>query len=113
MAYNEKLAERLRQQFTARPESAAVTERKMFGGLAFLVRGHMCCGIVGDELMVRVGLDGHEAALQEKHARPMDFTGKPMRGMVYVAKPGIATAKQLGKWVERGLQFVQTLPAKK
>jgi TfoX/Sxy family transcriptional regulator of competence genes len=110
MAYNEKLAERIRRQLCAR---ADVVERKMFGGLAFIVRGHMCCGVVGDELMVRVGLAGYEAALKEKHAREMDFTGKPLRGMVYVAAPGIASSKQLGKWVGRGLQFALTLPEKK
>ena len=63
--------------------------------------------------MVRVGPALYEAALEEKHAREMDFTGKPLRGMIYVAAPGIASAKQLGKWVERALQFVLTLPEKK
>lgn len=110
MAYNEKLAERIRRQLSERKH---VTERKMFGGLAFLVRGHMCCGIVGNELMVRVGPEAYDAALKEKHARPMDFTGKPMRGMLYVAAPDIATSKRLGKWIERGLQFVLALPEKK
>ncbi len=110
MAYNEKLAERIRQRLSGRAE---VTERKMFGGLAFMVRGHMCCGVGGDELMVRVGPDLYEAALKEKHAREMDFTGKPLRGMIYVAAPGLSSDKQLGGWVERGLQFVLTLPEKK
>ncbi|MGH9917149.1 MAG: TfoX/Sxy family protein [Pyrinomonadaceae bacterium] len=110
MAYNEKLAERIRRQLSNRMD---VVERKMFGGLAFMVRGHMCCGVVGDELMVRVGPAGYEATLKEKHAREMDFTGKPLRGMVYVAVPGLASAKQLGKWIERGLEFVLTLPEKR
>lgn len=110
MAYSEKLADRIRQQLSNRTD---IVERKMFGGLAFMVKGHMCCGVVGDELMVRVGPEGYESALKEKHAREMNFTGKPLRGMVYVGAPGIATAKQLGKWVERGLQFVLTLPEKK
>jgi TfoX/Sxy family transcriptional regulator of competence genes len=110
MAYNETLANRIRQQLSNRTD---VVERKMFGGLAFMVRGHMCCGVVGDELMVRVGPEGYEAALKEKHAREMDFTGKPLRGMVYVAASGLASARQLDKWVERGLQFVNTLPEKK
>lgn len=78
-----------------------------------MVRGHMCCGVVGDELMVRVGAEAYEAALEKNHVREMDFTGKPLRGMVYVAAPGLASAKQLGKWVERGLQFVHTLPEKR
>lgn len=110
MAYNENLAERIRQQLSNRTD---IVERKMFGGLAFMGRGHMCCGVVGDELMLRVGTEAYGAALKEKHAREMDFTGKPLRGMVYVGAPGIATAKQLGKWVERGLHFVLTLPEKK
>ncbi len=110
MAYNEELAERIRQLLSDRTD---VTERRMFGGMAFMVRGHMCCGIVGDELMLRVGPDLYEAALKEKHVREMDFTGKPLRGMIYVASPGISSAKQLGKWVARGLQFVLSLPEKK
>ena len=110
MAYGEKLAERIRHQLSARTD---VAERKMFGGLAFMVRGHMCCGVVGDELMVRVGPDAYEVALKEQHAREMDFTGKPLRGMVYAAAPGIASAKQLSKWVERGLQFTISLPEKR
>ncbi len=100
MAYNEKLAERIRRQLSDRTD---VAERKMFGGLAFMVKGHMCCGVVGDELMVRVGPEAYEAALKEKHAREMDFTGKPLRSMVYVAAPGIASVKQLGRWIVRGL----------
>jgi len=110
MAYNEELAERIRKQLSNRTD---VAERKMFGGLAFMVRGHMCCGVVGDQLMVRVGPESYEAALKEKHAGEMDFTGKPMRGMIYVAAPGLASTKQLGRWIERGLQFVLTLPEKK
>jgi TfoX/Sxy family transcriptional regulator of competence genes len=110
MAYNEKLAERIRRQLSDRTD---VVERKMFGGLAFMVRGHMCCGVVGDELMVRVGPEAYEVTLKEKHAREMDITGKPLRGMVYVAAPGIASAKQLGRWVKLGLQFTITLPEKK
>ncbi|MFN0087161.1 MAG: TfoX/Sxy family protein [Blastocatellia bacterium] len=110
MAYSEKLAGRVRRQLSDR---ADVAERRMFGGLAFMVRGHMCCGVVGEELMVRVGPEAYEAALRQAHAREMDFTGKPLRGMVYVAAPGLASARQLGKWIERGLQFVLTLPEKK
>jgi TfoX/Sxy family transcriptional regulator of competence genes len=110
MAYNEKLAERIRRRLSDRTD---VVERKMFGGLAFMVKGHMCCGVVGDELMVRVGPETYEAALKEEHVREMDFTGKPLRSMVYVAAPGLASAKQLGKWIERGLRFALTLPEKR
>jgi hypothetical protein len=72
----------------------------------------MCCGIVDRDLMVRVGPEGHEQALSQPHARPMDFTGKPMRGMVYVAAAGLRTEKSLRAWVDRGLRFVTTLPPK-
>ena len=64
-------------------------EERMFGGLAFMLNGHMCCGIVGDDLVVRTGLDRFEAALFRPHPRPMDFTGRPMRGFVYVSPPGL------------------------
>jgi TfoX/Sxy family transcriptional regulator of competence genes len=100
MAYDEKLAGRVRAALSRR---AVVEERKMFGGLAFLVKGSMTCGIVGDELMVRVGPDRHEEALARPNVRPMDFTGRPMRGMVFVAPPGLASAPALARWVELAL----------
>ena len=109
MAYDELLAERLRDALRRR---RGVTEKRMFGGLAFMVHGNMCCGIVKDELMVRVGKDAYDDALSQKHARPMDFTGKPLKGMVYVAKKGFAKQEDLKAWVERGMKFVKTLPKK-
>jgi hypothetical protein len=84
----------------------------MFGGLAFLVGGHMCCGVVGDRLMVRVGPDAYEEALGRPHARKMDFTGRPMRGLVYVEPRGFASEDALAGWIARGLAFVETLPPK-
>lgn len=89
-----------------------MVEKKMFGGLSFMVKGHMCCGVVGDELMVRVGPDGYEAALERPHARPMDFTGKPLKGFVYVAPQGFSTQSTLERWIRLALEFVETLPAK-
>ena len=89
-----------------------LTERKMFGGLAFMLDGNMCCGIVGDELMVRVGPDGYEAALGLPHARPMDFTGRPMKGMVYVGEEGLTSEDALVAWVGRGVDFASSLTAK-
>jgi TfoX/Sxy family transcriptional regulator of competence genes len=106
MAYDEALASRIRESLRDRRD---VTERKMFGGLAFLVSGHMCCGIVGRDLMVRVGREDYESALSEKHARPMDFTGRPMRGMVYVAPAGLRTRRALEAWIDRGVRFTRSL----
>ena len=109
MAYDEQFADRVRRLLTAFP---GVAERKMFGGLAFLLRGNMCCGVVGDELMVRVGAESYEAALLEPHAREMDFTGRPIRGFIYVAGEGVASEGDLRAWVERGARYAESLPAK-
>ena len=84
----------------------------MFGGLAFMVNGHMCCGIVGADLVVRVGADKCSEALSQPHARPMDFTGRPMRGFVYVGPPGYRSNVELRTWIQRGLRFVLSLPPK-
>jgi hypothetical protein len=83
----------------------------MFGGLAFMLRGHMCCGIVGDDLMLRLGDAGAEKALQKPHVRPMDFTGRPMRSMVYVAGAGLR-GRALRVWVERAAEHARSLPPK-
>lgn len=109
MAFDEELAARVRRQLAGRE---AVTEKRMFGGLAFLVRGNMCCGVVGEELMVRVGADEYPAALEQPHAREMDFTGRALRGFVYVSPAGIAADRDLAAWVGRGASFAETLPAK-
>lgn len=109
MAYDEQLADRVRRVLAGRPD---VTERAMFGGLCFMTRGRMCCGLVGDELMVRVGAEAHAAALSERHVRPMDFTGRPMVGMVFVEPEGLLTPRMLAGWVERGLAFAATMPPK-
>lgn len=109
MSYDEGLAKRVRVVLERR---RGISEKKMFGGLAFLVRGHMLCGVVGADLMVRVGPEAYERALARPHAREMDFTGRPLKGMVYVDASGVRTEKQLKSWVERGVQFARTLPAK-
>ena len=109
MAYNEKLAARVRLALAGEPW----TEKKMMGGLCFMVRGHMCCGVEKERLMVRVGPQAHKRAFKLKHAAPMDFTGRPMRGFVYVLAPGVATQRDVDAWVRRGLEFVVSLPAKK
>jgi len=101
MAYDEQLATRIREAFRTRHH---ISERKMFGGLAFLYRGRMCCGIVGSDLMVRVPDDEFDAVVDGPHARPMDFTGRPLRGFVYVSPPGFRTAAALRTWLTRGLR---------
>ena len=106
MAYDETLAERIRR---SRPTPPDITEKKMFGGLAFLHKGKMFCGIVKDELMVRVGSERYEESLRETHVRPMDFTGRPMKGYVFVESAGCRTDKEVRRWVERGADFVETL----
>lgn len=109
MAYDERLAERVREVLLGEER---VSERKMFGGIAFMVRGNMCCGVVKDELMVRVGPDQYDTLLGRPGARPMDFTGRPMKGLVYVAAPGLESDRALRAWVERGVWFAASLPAK-
>ena len=109
MAFSTHLADRIRAALAERDD---VEEKKMFGGLCFMVAGHMCVGIVGDDLMVRVGPDAYEASLAKPHARHMDFTGRPLKGMVYVEATGITTKRTLTTWVGRGLSFVLSLPPK-
>jgi TfoX/Sxy family transcriptional regulator of competence genes len=109
MAYEERVAERVRAALKGKRQ---VTEKKMFGGIAFIVRGHMTIGVQDDELMVRVGPDAYADALAQPGARKMDFTGKPLKGYVYVGPKGFKTAKVLEGWVERALAFNRTLDAK-
>jgi len=109
MPYDERLAERIRLALKRRP---GISERRMFGGLAFLLRGNMLCGVVDQDLMVRVGAEAYEQALARPHAREMDFTGRSLRGMVYVRASGVRTAKQLQSWLQQGLEFAKSLPAK-
>jgi len=109
MAYDEKLAERVREVLKRR---RGVSEKKMFGGLAFLVNGHMACGVQGDDLMVRVGAEDYDGALKRAGARPMDFTGRPLKGMIYVGPRGHERAPSLKAWVERGLSYARSLPPK-
>lgn len=109
MAYDEGLAQRIRETLA---ETTGVVEKKMFGGLCFMLRGNMCAGVSGDELMVRVGPDAYGEALALPHAREMDFTGKPLRGFVYVDPLGFESDEDLESWIERGARFARSLPAK-
>jgi TfoX/Sxy family transcriptional regulator of competence genes len=109
MAYDRNLALRIRQALAPR---ADIMERKMFGGLAFMLRGNMCCGVVGDKLMLRLGKEGAATALRDPHTSPMDFTGKVMKSMVYVGPEGTADPEDLNQWVNRGADYAASLPPK-
>lgn len=110
MAFDQALAERIRDLLLAHPGS---TEKKMFGGLAFMLNEHMAVGIVGDTLMARVGPDAYAETLQQPHVREMNFTGKPLKGYVYVAAEGVVSDEALEQWVDRCARFVESLPPKK
>lgn len=110
MAYDERLAQRIRNLLAGNP---AFTEKKMFGGIAFLRHGLMVVGVSDSALMARVGKQGYADALGRPHVRKMDFTGKPMQGYVFVDALGIKTDAQLRFWLERSEKFVATLPPKK
>jgi TfoX/Sxy family transcriptional regulator of competence genes len=109
MAYDAALVEKVRRA-TARRRG--VTERAMFGGVAFLLGGKMFCGVATGDLMVRVGPEKHAAALARTHVRPMDFTGRPMRGYVFVGPGGTRTQRQVDAWVAMGASFVATIEAR-
>ena len=102
MAYNEKLAERVREQFAS---IRKVEEKKMMGGLTFMVNGKMCAGVLNDDLMLRIDPDEYERALERRGCREMDFTGKPMKGFVFVAPEGTKTPQQLKYWTSLALAF--------
>jgi hypothetical protein len=103
MSYDEQLARRVRRCLADRTD---VVEKKMFGGLCFMVGGAMCCGLTKTDFMVRVGHEGYDDALAQPHARPMDFTGRPLKGMVYVGPQGIRTDAALARWLRRSLAFL-------
>jgi TfoX/Sxy family transcriptional regulator of competence genes len=109
MAHDESLIERVRRILGGR---ADVVEKRMVGGRSFMVGGHLCCGVSGSDLMVRVGPAANEAALAEPHTRPMQFAGRPLIGYVLVPPEGYRATMALEAWLQRGIDFVSTLPAK-
>jgi TfoX/Sxy family transcriptional regulator of competence genes len=109
MAYSEELATRIRKALVRRQ---GVAEKKMFGGLTFMLRGHMCCGVVNEDLVLRLGPEQGEKALTKPHTRECDFTGRPMKGMVMVAPGAYKTDNALQEWVRQAADFVLSLPAK-
>lgn len=109
MAYDEHLAARVREILSDRE---GVTSKQMFGGIAFMLSGNMACGVIKDDLCLRLGEELGEQALAEPHTRLMDFTGKPMKGFVYVSPEGTERDGDLRRWVERAVAFASTLPPK-
>ena len=109
MAYSDELAERVRAQLAGRN---GVTEREMFGAVAWMIEGNMACGVIGGGLLVRLGPDRAERALAQEHVGPMEFAGRRMGGFVVVAPKGLANPSALGVWVEAGAEFAAGLPPK-
>ena len=109
MAYDEGLAQRIREVLGEQP---GLVEKKMFGGIGFMVRGNMACGVNKDALIVRVGSEKHEEALARPHTRPFDITGRPMKGWVMVVSDGYESDESLEDWVQQGLDFALSLPTK-
>lgn len=109
MAYDEALADRIRDLLSAR---ADLSEREMFGGIVFMVADNMACGVIGEDLIVRLGEDQTEKALAEDGVRPFDFTGRPMKTTVYVSPERTSDDEGLAEWVEAGADFAASLPAK-
>lgn len=106
MAYDEGLAQRMREALATIPD---IDEKKMFGGIGFLLNGNMACGVNKDDLIVRVGPEAYETALAEPHTKEFDMTGRPMKGWVVVRPAGYETDEALKGWVQRGVDFALTL----
>ena len=109
MAFDAGLADRVRSLLSGR---SGLSEMKMFGGLAFMIHGHMCCGIVKTDLMLRLAEERVAAALERPHTRPMDFSGKPMKSMLFVTPQGTVSDEDLSEWVDAAVSFARTLPPK-
>jgi TfoX/Sxy family transcriptional regulator of competence genes len=109
MAYDEGLAQRVRERLAPQP---ALVEKRMFCGIGFMVQGNMCCGVLGDELIVRVGPEQYPAVLAEPHSREFDLTGRAMKGWVTVNSQGLDSDRALEGWVDQGLRFALSLPPK-
>ena len=109
MAFNPELAARIRARLKDR---AGFTEKRMFGGLSFLLNGNMCCGVHGEEMIVRLAQNDGEQALSEPHARRFDLTGRPMKGWILVGPAGLAADADLGRWVDRAAGYAASLPPK-
>jgi TfoX/Sxy family transcriptional regulator of competence genes len=109
VAYDEQLADRVREELAARSD---LSERRMFGGIGFMIGGNMACGVMEDELIVRLAPEDAESALAESGARPFDFTGRPMKGWLFVGADAIEEPEGLAGWVEAGADYAASLPPK-
>ena len=109
MAFDNELAERIRKQLGKR---RGLTEKKMFGGLAFLLNGNMCCGVHGQEMIVRLDPEQTDTALSERHTRIFDLSGRAMRGWILVQPKGLTTEAALAKWIQIGVKYASSLPGK-
>jgi TfoX/Sxy family transcriptional regulator of competence genes len=109
MAYDDAVAKRVGKVLG---KYGQIAEKKMFGGMAFMLRGHMCCGVLGDKLMVRVGPENYGEALAQPHVRKMDFTGRPLKGFIYVEPAGFSSDKDLKGWISKAKNYVLSLPAR-
>jgi TfoX/Sxy family transcriptional regulator of competence genes len=110
VAYDEGLAQRIRD--ILEPEYPHLVEKKMFGGIAFMLQGNFACGLTKEDFVVRVGKENNTEALAQPHTRPMDFTGKPMAGWVYVSDEGLESDEELARWVQQGVNYALSLPPK-
>ena len=109
MAYNEELAERIREKLLSKP---AFMERKMFGGLCFVFQGNMACGILNNDLIIRVGKEAYNSALELPHTKKFDTTGKAMTGGVMASPEGHVSDRHLDEWLKKGVSFATSLPPK-
>ena len=109
MAYDEGLTERIRDQLKGQPD---LVEKKMFGGVGFMLNGNMACGVNKEDLIVRVGLEKYENLVARPHTRPFDFTGRPMKGWVMINPAGYEADEDLAEWVDHGVGFALSLPPK-
>ena len=109
MAYNVGLAQRMRESLAGTND---LEEKKMFGGVGFLIQGNMACGVNGDDIIVRVGPELYEEALAQPSTRPFDMTGRPMSGWVVVSAEGVMDEADLKHWITLGVGYARTVPAK-
>ena len=112
MAYAVELAKRMKEHLAAIKDLNGLEEKKMFGGVAFMIRGNMACGVHADYMIVRVGPQNYQAALQQPFTRPFDMSGRPMAGWVEVSQPGCAQDGDLQAWIKKAIDFSNSLPSK-